>query len=37
MSWPSLHDHGATVKGMRVTITDRERLAALAVPDPLID
>jgi CRP/FNR family transcriptional activator FtrB len=33
----ALQDHGVTVQGMRVTITDRARLAAVAVPDPLID
>lgn len=33
----AIQAHGVTVQGMRVTITDRERLAAISLPDPLID
>lgn len=33
----AVQDHGVTVRGVQVTITDRARLAAIAVPDPLID
>lgn len=33
----AIRDHGVTVRGMQITITDRARLAAVAVPDPLID
>ncbi len=36
-SMKALQDHGVAVQGMRVTIIDRGRLAAVAVPDPLID
>lgn len=33
----ALEDHGVKVDGMRVIITDRAKLTALARPDPLID
>lgn len=33
----AVQDHGVTVRGVQITITDRARLAAIAVPDPLID
>ncbi|MET3792842.1 helix-turn-helix domain-containing protein [Aquamicrobium terrae] len=36
-SMKALQGHGVVVQGMRVTITDRARLAAIAVPDPLMD
>ncbi len=36
-SMKALQDHGMAVQGMRVTIIDRVRLAAVAVPDPLVD
>lgn len=36
-SMKALQDYGVTMHGMRVTITDRARLAAVAIPDPLID
>lgn len=36
-SMKALQGHGIAVRGMRVTITDRARFAAVAVPDPLID
>lgn len=36
-SMRALQGHGATVQGMRVTITDRARLEAVAMFDPLMD
>jgi len=36
-SMRTLRDHGAVVQGMRVTITDRARLEAVAMFDPLMD
>lgn len=36
-SMKALKGHGVAIKGTRVTITDRTRLAAVAAPDPLID
>jgi len=36
-SMKALHEHGIANQGMCVTITDRERLEAVALPDPLID
>lgn len=36
-SMKALQDHGVGIQGMRVTITDRARLTAVATPDPLID
>lgn len=33
----TLSEHGLTVRGSRVIITDRERLSAFCGPDPLID
>lgn len=33
----TLRDDGATMQGMRIVITDRERLKAVAVPDLLMD
>jgi CRP/FNR family transcriptional activator FtrB len=36
-SMKALQDHGVAVQGMRVTIIDRVHLAAVALPDPLID
>jgi CRP/FNR family transcriptional activator FtrB len=33
----ALHHHGVTVQGTQITITDRAQLAAIAVPDSLID
>lgn len=33
----AIQDHGVTVRGLQFTITDRARLAAIAIPDPLID
>ena len=32
-----LQDHGVSVSGSQITITDADRLAAVARPDPLID
>lgn len=36
-SMRTLQDHGVSIQATRVTITDRARLEAVAVPDPLID
>lgn len=36
-SMKSLQDHGLAMQGMRVTITDRARLMAVAAPDRLMD
>lgn len=36
-SMRTLQDHGVSIDATRVTITDRARLKAVAVPDPLID
>lgn len=36
-SMKALQGHGIAVRAMRVKIADRARLAAVAVPDPLID
>lgn len=36
-SLKAIHDHGVVVQGIQITITDRARLAAIAIPDPLID
>lgn len=36
-SMKALQEHGLEVQGMRVTITDRARLAAVAVPDRSMD
>ena len=33
----TLSEHGLTVRGSRVIVTDRERLSAFCRPDPLID